>query len=74
MFELRELGRNWEEDGVLISKHKTKELAFSRLKKEAKKRAKNVYYYNATHINDKNTLYDYGLWNKFLLIREVDDE
>lgn len=75
MFKLYEIGRDWGEEGTLISTHKTKELAEKRLNKEIKKRVKTLYYIRS-NINEakKETIYDYGLWNKFLVIREVNDE
>ena len=74
MFKLFEVGRDWYEKGTLISSHKTKELAEKRMNSEAKKRVKTVCYIRANFLDEKTTLYDYGLWNKFLVIREVEDD
>lgn len=75
MFKIYEIGRDWGEEGTLISSHKTKELAEKRLNKEIKKRVKTLYYIRS-NINEakKEVIYDYGLWNKFLVIREIEDE
>lgn len=74
MFKLYEIGRDWSEEGTLISSHKTEELAKNRLNKEIKKRVKTVYYVRENFdTNNKQVIYDYGLWNKFFVIREVDD-
>ena len=75
MFNLYEVGRDWYEEGTLISSHKTKELAEKRMNREAKKRVKTLNYIRA-NIDEENKMiiYDYGLWNRFLVIREVEDE
>lgn len=75
MFNLYEVGRDWYEEGTLISSHKTKELAEKRMSREAKKRVKTLNYVRA-NIDDENkmVIYDYGLWNRFLVIREVEDD
>lgn len=75
MFNLYEVGRDWYEEGTLISSHKTKELAEKRINREAKKRVKTLHYIRA-NIDEENkmVIYDYGLWNRFLVIREVEDE
>ena len=75
MFNLYEVGRDWYEEGTLISSHKTKELAEKRMNREAKKRVKTLAYIRANIDEEhKMVIYDYGLWNKFLVIREVKDE
>lgn len=75
MFKLYEIGRDWSEEGTLISTHKTKELAEKRLNREIKKRVKTVHYVRSNvNIDKKETIYDYGLWNKFLVIREINDD
>lgn len=45
------------------------------MNREAKKRVKTLHYIRA-NIDEENktTIYDYGLWNRFLVIREVEDE
>lgn len=75
LFNIYEIGRDWGVEGTLISSHKTKELAKKRLNREIKKRVKTLYYVRA-NINEpkKEIIYDYGLWNKFLVIREIEDE
>ena len=75
MFKLIEVGRDWYEEGVFISSHKTKELAVKRMNKEIKKRVKTIYYIRENvDIEHKCSIYDYGLWNKFFRIEEVDDD
>lgn len=73
MFNVYSVGNNWEEEGEFISSHKTIELAEKKINTEAKKRVKTVYYVRKIFLNDKTWVYDYGLWNKFLIIREEED-
>lgn len=70
-----EVGGDWSvENGTLISKHKNLDLAVKRMKKEARKRFKNVYYFRSNIVNDKLTIVDYGSYTKFLAIMEVNSE
>lgn len=72
-FELREIGKDWEEDGTLLSNHSTLELAEKQMNIEASKRVKKVYYVRKTeYANEKFWVYDYGLYNRFLKIKEVE--
>lgn len=71
MFNLYEIGRDWNEQGTLISSHQTCELAEKRMMKEIKKRVDSVYYVRKTvDETKKEIIFDYGLWNKFFVIRE----
>ena len=70
-YRLYELKGDWSiENGTLVSSHKTKELAYARLIKEAKKKVKQIYYIQTTIVNDKTEIYDYGLYNRFYAIIE----
>lgn len=74
-YRLYELKSDWDiEKGTLVSSHKTKNLAYARLIKEAKKKVKQIYYIQTTKVNDKTEIYDYGLYNRFYAIREEEEE
>jgi hypothetical protein len=74
-YRLYELKGDWSiENGTLVSSHKTKNLAYARLIKEAKKKVKQIYYIQITTVNDKTEIYDYGLYNRFYAIREEEED
>ena len=73
-YELREIGKDWGEEGKLLSTHSTLELAEKQMNVEATKRVKTVYYVRkTTYEKEKYYVYDYGLYNRFLKIKEVEE-
>jgi hypothetical protein len=73
-FELREIGKDWDDDGVLLSTHNTKENAEKQAGVEAAKRVKKVYYMRHNVYPNGNDVIDYGLYNRFLKIKVVEDD
>ena len=74
-YRLYEVKGDWSiENGTLVSSHETKELAHARMVKEAKKKVKQIYYWRGNLVDDKTTIYDYGLYTRFYAIREEDDD
>ena len=73
-YELREIGKDWESDGELISTHNSLEVAQKQVGVEAAKRVKRVYYLRSNMYDNGDIVYDYGLYNRFLKIKVVEDE
>ena len=74
-YRLYELKNDWNiENGTLVSSHKTKELAHARMVKEAKQKVKKIYYWRENLVDDKLTIYDYGMYTRFYAIREEECE
>lgn len=73
-FELREIGKDWSSDGVLLSTHDTMDDANKQAGVEAAKRVKQVYYMRGNMFPDGNVVLDYGLYNRFLKIKVVENE
>lgn len=71
-YRLYELKGDWdiENNGTLISSHKTRELAHARMVKEAKKKVKTIYYWREILMDEKTSIFDYGLYTRFFAIRE----
>ena len=74
LFKIYEIGNDWYAEGTLISSHKTKESAEKRLNKEFKKRVKTLNYVRANFMDEHTTVYDYGLWNRFMKLIAVEDD
>lgn len=72
-FELREIGKDWDSDGTLISTHNSMETAEKRMNEEASKKVKKVYYVRDNLMKDGSHVYDYGLYNRFLKIKVVEN-
>ena len=73
-YELREIGKDWESDGELLSTHNSLEVAQKQVGVEAAKRVKRVYYLRSNVYANGDIVYDYGLYNRFLKIKVIKDE
>lgn len=73
-YELREIGKDWESDGELLSTHNSLEVAQKQVGVEAAKRVKKVYYLRSNVYDNGDIVYDYGLYNRFLKIKVVEDD
>ena len=73
-YELREIGKDWESDGELLSTHNSLEVAQKQVGVEATKRVKRVYYLRSNIYENGDIVYDYGLYNRFLKIKVVKDD
>ena len=73
-YELREIGKDWESDGELLSTHYSLEVAQKQVGVEAAKRVKRVYYLRSNVYENGDIVLDYGLYNRFLKIKVVKDE
>ena len=70
-YELREIGKDWDSDGELLSTHNSLEVALKQVSVEAAKRVKRVYYLRSNVYENGDIVYDYGLYNRFLKINVI---
>lgn len=69
MYKLVKVANIWDE--IEIGKFDTQEKAFKKMMSLIKKETKTTDYVRAIIVDNKETHYDYGMYNRFYSIKEI---